>query len=201
MPKGTPGKIIIICPSCNARKEHYAKGQCRPCYWRQYYQERRMEIIQSQKEWRAKNRERHREYNHRWRQEHSEEKKLYSRRYYQEHQEDDLARSRRWQQDNPEKVAARNRRWQKKNPEKMRIYVTHRRARKMKAKGHASAEQILARIEYYGGLCYLCGKPYEAIDHVIPLSRGGSNWPANQRPICGSCNSRKGAKLLQEFRL
>ena len=62
------------------------------------------------------------------------------------------------------------------------------------AAGQATAEQRAMRRDYYGGRCYICGAPAEAMDHVIPLARGGSNWPANLRPICGSCNSMKGAK-------
>jgi hypothetical protein len=37
-------------------------------------------------------------------------------------------------------------------------------------------------------------------DHVKPLARGGSNWPANLRPACKSCNSRKGARWPFEQR-
>jgi hypothetical protein len=70
-----------------------------------------------------------------------------------------------------------------------------RRQRRMKlASGIATAQQIAARVAYYGGLCWICREPYEAIDHVKPLAKGGSNWPANLRPACRPCNSRKGAR-------
>ncbi len=63
------------------------------------------------------------------------------------------------------------------------------------APGTASPEQIAARVAVYGGLCWICrAAPYDALDHVKPLARGGSNWPANLRPACTPCNSRKGAK-------
>jgi hypothetical protein len=69
-----------------------------------------------------------------------------------------------------------------------------RRRRERMAQGIATAQQIAARVAYYGGLCWMCREPYAAIDHVKPLSKGGSNWPANLRPACWSCNSRKGAR-------
>lgn len=69
-----------------------------------------------------------------------------------------------------------------------------RRALKRAASGSASKEAQLARVAYYGFRCYLCGGRWEAIDHVKPLSKGGSGWPSNLRPICQSCNSRKGSR-------
>lgn len=69
-----------------------------------------------------------------------------------------------------------------------------RRERKAGAAGSASREQIEARIAYWGGMCSYCReRPHEHLDHTIPLSRGGSAWPANRRPSCRSCNQRKAA--------
>ena len=70
-------------------------------------------------------------------------------------------------------------------------YETVRRGRKAGAAGWATPEQIAARVAYYGGRCWMCGAPWEQIDHVKPLRVGGPNWPANLRPACGSCNGRK----------
>lgn len=46
----------------------------------------------------------------------------------------------------------------------------------------------------YGGQCWLCGVKWQAIDHVKPLAAGGQNIPCNIRPICRSCNTRKGVR-------
>lgn len=69
------------------------------------------------------------------------------------------------------------------------------------APGTASPEAIAARIAFYGDRCWVCRAPAEQIDHVIPLSRGGSNWPANLRPICAACNQHKGARLVTREQL
>lgn len=66
-----------------------------------------------------------------------------------------------------------------------------RRAQRKNATGIATLEQIEARVAYWGWRCWICGRPYEAIDHVIPIAKGGTHWPANLRPICSKCNSRK----------
>ena len=104
-----------------------------------------------------------------------------------------------YREDNPEKILARRKAYYEANPEKIRAKVAKRRARKNGAAGQASAEQRAARWDYYSGKCYICGAPAEAIDHVIPLDKGGSNWSANLRPICKRCNSTKGAKWPYDF--
>lgn len=67
-----------------------------------------------------------------------------------------------------------------------------RQRREREAPGRHTRTQVLARVEFYGGLCWICREaPHETIDHVKPITKGGSNWPANLRPACRSCNSRK----------
>lgn len=55
--------------------------------------------------------------------------------------------------------------------------------------------------------CALCGKPFgdephlsRTLDHIIPLSRGGSNLLDNVRVVHRVCNRRKGGKLDEEMK-
>ena len=59
------------------------------------------------------------------------------------------------------------------------------------APGHATASQVEARIRFYGGRCWRCRTPANSIDHVVPLRLGGTNWPANLRPVCYRCSRRR----------
>ncbi len=48
--------------------------------------------------------------------------------------------------------------------------------------------------------CIYCGSPGPlAIDHVVPVSKGGRDAPDNVVPACKSCNSSKGAKNVDEW--
>lgn len=82
-------------------------------------------------------------------------------------------------------------RYRRENPTRRSANEQRRRAAKRSAAGDCSAAQLEARWAYYGGRCWCCGAAAEATDHVKPLAKGGSNWPANLRPICTSCNSSK----------
>jgi len=103
-------------------------------------------------------------------------------------------RSRRYRRLHVESVAVSQRRY--------RRTITYRLLRKMykqrrrNAPGKLTATKLLARIAFYSNLCWFCKKPATEIDHVIPITRGGSNWPSNLRPACRSCNSRKYNRLL-----
>lgn len=80
-----------------------------------------------------------------------------------------------------------------------RYYQMARKARKLHAPGECSRAAFDARWSYYGGRCWMCGGEALAMDHVIALARGGSNWPANLRPACVACNSRKRDRDWRQF--
>ena len=102
--------------------------------------------------------------------------------------------SRAYYQQNRDAVRRRHAIYRVTHPEVMKAGAHNRRARVLAAEGHASGEQVQARIAMWGFRCYVCGAPWQEVDHVKPIAAGGSNWPANLRPICLSCNRRKGCR-------
>ena len=59
-------------------------------------------------------------------------------------------------------------------------------------------DRLLRLIKRDGPGCWICGRAVAVepnIDHVIPLSRGGSNGMSNLKVACKKCNSIKGNKL------
>lgn len=96
--------------------------------------------------------------------------------------------------------------WVARNPHKRKRQKQLRRARKANAKGDFTAEQWKARLAYHGYKCVYCGvekhetpQGWLTCEHLIPLARGGSNWPSNLAPSCQSCNCSKGTRTHFEY--
>lgn len=82
---------------------------------------------------------------------------------------------------------------------KCQVQHNRRRAREKGALGSFTAQQWHDLQAEYCWCCAYCGLPTKklTVDHVIPLSKGGSNDISNLKPACKSCNSRKGSRLLE----
>lgn len=79
------------------------------------------------------------------------------------------------------------------------------RARRVNARGSGDkirAQQIASMLERQKRRCWWCGKKIKGndyhVDHVIPITRGGSNDIGNLCIACPSCNLRKGARSAGE---
>lgn len=98
-------------------------------------------------------------------------------------------------------VRKRQRAWDAANLDRVQQRGTRRRARRQAAVGTFTVDDIKLLYEAQHGCCAWCSKllneKYE-IDHVIPLSRGGSNWPTNLALACERCNRSKHDKLIYE---
>jgi 5-methylcytosine-specific restriction endonuclease McrA len=70
-----------------------------------------------------------------------------------------------------------------------------RRARQKAADGRFTAADIRALETRQKGKCACCGKKRKlAVDHIVPLAKGGTNWPNNLQLLCTPCNASKSAK-------
>ena len=107
----------------------------------------------------------------------------------------------RWKGGVTKKQIGRN--WNEKNRAYRNFLTLKRKSLKIKAKGsHTFGEWELMK-KQYGFACPACHKLEPEIklseDHIIPLSRGGSNNIENIQPLCRSCNSRKRDKIIPKF--
>lgn len=138
----------------------------------------------------------------------------YNKLYYKKNSQKVKLLVKQYSINNLEKVKEKSKSYRQKPENKERAKLaskTYRRSAKYKlilahrqmayysrtrygAVGACTTEQLNARWEYYGHRCWICLAPAKETDHVIPVSKGGTNWPANLRPICKICNVRKGNK-------
>lgn len=89
-----------------------------------------------------------------------------------------------------------HRRWKKKNPERMAFLKARRYARERGALGsHTYQEWIDLKVKFRHK-CASCfeSKPLTK-DHIVPLSKGGSDKIENIQPLCRNCNSKKWCKI------
>lgn len=101
-----------------------------------------------------------------------------------------------------EQSIARSLRYQKRHPEIRQFHERKRRARKANAEGFFTKSDVDLLYKSQKAKCWHCGKSIVNgyhIDHLIPLARGGTNWPNNLVLSCPTCNLSKGAKLTQEW--
>lgn len=201
------------CPKCGESKDtdqFYVKSgklgsYCKPC-----------ELEKSRK-WRKDNPEKWRESQKKSksRPESKERHRIEAGKYYWENREVVLEKQKtrkkrnlefyrkKWRDcyhKNKEKWRESRREYKRNNKDKVLFHCHLRRARKLAASGNCTLNQLKARFDYHGNRCYYCGKGGKmTMEHRIPLSRGGANWPANIVPACVSCNCSKGGKTETEF--
>lgn len=108
----------------------------------------------------------------------------------------------KWAHENRDRVVEHRRRTYAKYPEKMAADRAKRRARLAAAAGTYDANDVAAIYALQKGKCAYCrkksGKTYH-VDHIIPLSRGGTNDRKNIQITCAKCNGSKGAKHPVDF--
>ena len=124
-----------------------------------------------------------------------------SNEHYQENKEEIGEKNRARYHANKEKAQEQHRKWTQKNPEKIRVYSANAKARKKKAPGRHTADDIAALVKAQKGRCACCTKKTKrlTIDHIKPLAKGGSNWPKNLQMLCTSCNCSKNATEPEAF--
>ena len=108
---------------------------------------------------------------------------------------------REWYKANKDRHAGIGKAWREANPEKRTSYKRNRRSRVLDAEGRHTASDVLSILSMQCGLCANCktkllksGANKYHVDHIMPLARGGSNWPSNLQCLCPTCNMRKHAK-------
>lgn len=190
--KKRPMENAKICPTCRERPRHYNSGYCLECRRardraRGSKPERKQSLQRSFAKWWEKNGAETRERHQQWLTDNADRQRQHRRN---------------WTEKNKEIAAELIRDWKRNNPNRMRSIYHRRRALHMSAAGSFTADDIAAKLHKQNNHCFWCDgdmADQPTIDHYIPLSKGGSNFPENIVMACRSCNSSKRDKMPDEF--
>jgi 5-methylcytosine-specific restriction endonuclease McrA len=153
--------------------------------------------------WYAENREANLAYQADWREDNKERKAASDRAYREANLEERRAHDRAYRAANAEARREADRNYYRANRSK---WIEARARRRARLRG---VETIpYGRREIFdrdGGQCKLCGVQLRfepqafQIDHIVPISLGGPDTPANVQLACPTCNRRKGASLTGQL--
>lgn len=121
---------------------------------------------------------------------------LLKRKYNAENRDLLAQKKRQWYEKNVEHCLAYAKDYQKRNPISKRVSESKRRSAKAgrsDGNGHTK-EQIENLLILQRGRCSICkDKCLHSfhVDHVMPLSKGGSNAISNIQILCPTCNMSK----------
>jgi len=187
------------CTKCKTEKsldqfrEHprYAGGYvswCTPCHAevnRENYLKNKDKRLATNSAWGKANKEKVNATKAIWREKNKEKMREYYRQYR-------LA--------NPEKTKAAMSKWAKNNPAQPRESAAKRRAQKANNGVFTISKKEIVKL--YASACYYCGSHNKmTMDHVIPISRGGTHGIGNLVPACQSCNFSKHNYTIMEWKL
>ena len=89
-----------------------------------------------------------------------------------------------------------------------RIYTAEKTRKERRRKRESEApgltrrqlDRLLATWKAERQPCVYCYNLANTIDHIVPLTRNGTNFEDNLAPCCRSCNSSKASKLILEWK-
>lgn len=192
-------KYECVCPGCGTqflgkqRNSRYCSHECYVASWHADHPEQ----VRSHKK-KYQHSEHGKAKRSVWEQENEDELRQKASRYYLENRDAAIARAKESERKNPERARARKNAWQKtEKGRRTSLQSTRRRiARKFNAPGAHTIEEFLQLCADFDDHCLCCLKKLErkelSIDHVVPISKGGSDGIENLQPLCRRCNVRKG---------
>lgn len=138
-------------------------------------------------------------------------RKEYQREYYKKNIERIKKRHKKWYREHfeeyKESKKAYNKKYEKQYPERSQFSSNRYWSRKRNSdvKGSFTFKQWQTKKKQYHYCCAYCGiiekeairtQGYRlTIDHIVPPSRGGSDYISNIVPACKHCNSSKNADV------
>lgn len=125
--------------------------------------------------------------------------RIASLKFTEENRELVNSRKRKWREENWDIQYALQKAWIAANPERHKelcLRAIHKR--RVRLENQPTVDIIVWRetLEMFDYKCAYCRDWATCLDHVVPVSKGGTNDPDNCLPACKRCNSSKRDKDL-----
>ncbi len=122
--------------------------------------------------------------------------------YYWNNRNERSAAARRWAVEHPDLRRKYEADYREANRERVRYYTKHYYARRRANGGYIGYADWLERCAEFGNRCAYCASagPLE-MEHITPVSRGGTHTLDNVVPACVHCNRSKHNRGLLQFML
>lgn len=194
------------CVKCGSRVRYVCNNNCVKCQRlikHNHYMRNQQSEIERIKQWkidndydrkyRECNKSRIRENQKRWEQRNPD--KIKKSREKSKHRTE-ISR-RKWYTENRDVCLERSSNWKKNNRKQVNITNRLRKNKKRANGGSFTYSEWVELCNLYANRCIHCQEslPLE-IDHIIPISKGGTNYIWNIQPLCKSCNLTKHAKII-----
>lgn len=195
------------------KKEYNERTKAeRSASYKIWYEKNKEAKLEKAREWKRNNPDKVKAYFDEWVANNPERRKEHDKRKYEKNKDAINARTKIFYQENRERILERTRelnnrpeskekrrKYAVENKERRCLIENRRRARKLNASGEHTLEDInnlfeLQKKKCAGVDCHKSIKKEYHVDHIVPLSRGGSNDKYNIQLLCPTCNMRKSAR-------
>lgn len=188
--------LSYICKPCNV--EHTRQWRANhPEKYAEYNEQTRQHQSDKKRTWRKSNPDKVRKHKSDSQKRHPESNRRRQKRYYASHPEEKslIGYKGYWS-----RVQRSGREW-------ITVANHKRRARLLSAEGSHTKEELVQLFEEQEHRCGYCGItlyqhiPFDRhLDHIQPISRGGSNSIENLVYTCQACNSSKNDRTFEEWK-
>lgn len=183
-------------------------------------EERKESQREASRKWRLANKEKHRAAVNKWKHTPAgmENARVRANLYASQNREKEKLKSAEWRKANPEKAKKSsrsnylkrreitkeyNRKYREANREQCRLWQNDRKARKRAGGGRLSRGYIKWLLIVQNNQCVTCRVNFDKagyqLDHIVPISKGGTHCDANVWLLCPTCNKRKSNRSLSDF--
>lgn len=163
---------------------------------KKYRNNHKEQIAKQKRKYYLENKDSIREYKRKWNKKNEIRIKKKAQVWYRNNQERIKNKMKMYYSDNTESVKKKVKKYRRLNPEIGRAAGRRRRARLNNSYTQKYNFKLICN--HYGNICLRCKKGNVKLtaDHIIPIAKGGDDIAQNIQPLCGSCNSIKGTKII-----